>query len=134
MITAVVATSVAYFILQLARISKRQEVGTIGRIAGLGYAIPGTVLAVGLLVPLAGFDNWLDDLMRRYFNISTGLLFSGSVAIVVYACTLRFLAVAYGTIEAGFLRVSPNIDMAPERAQNAVWSKAWRSLSGPSVP
>lgn len=125
-ITAFVATTAAYFVLQLARISQRSQVSTVGRIASLGYAIPGTVLAVGLLVPLAGFDNWLDDLMRRNFNISTGLLFSGSVAIVVYACTLRFLAVAYGTIEAGFLRVSPNIDMAARALGRGPTAMAWQ--------
>ncbi|MEM6497733.1 MAG: iron ABC transporter permease [Pseudomonadota bacterium] len=126
LITAIAATTAAYYVLQLARISKRSEVSTIGRIASLGYAIPGTVLAVGLLVPLAGFDNWLDDQMRSSFNTSTGLLFSGSVAIVVYACTLRFLAVAYGTIEAGFLRVSPNIDMAARALGRGPVAMAWQ--------
>ncbi|MEP0942553.1 MAG: iron ABC transporter permease [Rhizobiaceae bacterium] len=125
-ISAIVATAAAYFVLQLARITKRPAVGTVGRIASLGYAIPGTVLAVGLLVPLAGFDNWLDDHMRRNLGLSTGLLFSGSVAIVVYACTLRFLAIAYGTIEAGFLRVSPNIDMAARALGRSPSEMAWQ--------
>ena len=125
-ISAVAATAAVYFVLQLARITKRPAVGTIGRIASLGYAIPGTVLAVGLLVPLAGFDNWLDGQMRQNLGISTGLLFSGSVAIVVYACTLRFLAIAYGTIEAGFLRVSPNIDMAARALGRSPGEMAWQ--------
>ena len=110
--SAGLATAVAYAILQFGRITQKPIVGTIGRLASLGYAVPGTVLAVGLLVPLAGFDNWLDGQMRERFEFSTGLLFSGSIAIVIYACTLRFMAIAYGTIEAGFLRVSPSIDMA----------------------
>ena len=64
--------------------------------------------------------------MRDNFNISTGLLFSGSVSIVVYACTLRFMAISYGTIEAGFLRVSPNIDMAARALGRKPHEMAWQ--------
>lgn len=48
------------------------------RLSSLGYAMPGAVLAVGVIVPLAGFDNWLDSLARDVFGVSTGLLLSGS--------------------------------------------------------
>lgn len=82
------------------------------RIAGLGYALPGTVLALGLLIPLAGFDNWFDGLLRQSFGISTGLLFSGTLATLVLAYSVRFLAVAHGTVEAGLERISPNLDAA----------------------
>ena len=123
---AALATAVSYAILQYGRITQKPTVGTIGRIASLGYAVPGTVLAVGLLVPLAGFDNWFDGLMRDYFGFSTGLLFSGSISIIVYACALRFMAIAYGTIEAGFLRVSPNIDMAARALGRKPREMAWQ--------
>lgn len=111
-LTAACATLIAYGVLQYARLSKREQLGTWGRIASLGYAVPGTVLAVGLLIPLAAFDNWFDGLLRHWFGISSGLLISGSLVMIVYACTLRFLAVAYGTLETGFARVSPTVDMA----------------------
>ncbi len=111
-LSAGLATLIAYGVLQYGRISKRPEISTIGRIASLGYAIPGTVLALGLFISLAGLDNWIDAMMREWFGISTGLLFSGSIMIIVYACTLRFLAIAYGTIETGFSKISPHIDMA----------------------
>jgi len=124
--SAGLATAAAYAMLQYGRITQKPAVGTIGRIASLGYAVPGTVLAVGLLVPLAGFDNYLDGLLRDRFDYSTGLLFSGSVAIVIYACTLRFMAIAYGTIEAGFLRVSPSIDMAARALGRNPREMAWQ--------
>jgi iron(III) transport system permease protein len=82
------------------------------RLAGLGYALPGTVLALGLLIPLAGLDNRLDAFMRRSFGFPTGLLISGTLAMLVLAYTIRFLAVAHGTVEAGLERISPNLDAA----------------------
>jgi iron(III) transport system permease protein len=82
------------------------------RFAGLGYAIPGTVLALGLLIPLAAFDNAIDGLLRRTLGISTGLVISGSLLILVLAYTIRFLTVSLGALEAGFDRLSPNLDAA----------------------
>ncbi len=82
------------------------------RLSGLGYAMPGTVLAIGLLIPLAAFDNWIDAMMRATFGISTGLLLSGSLFAITLAYTIRFLAVSLGAMEAGLERVSPNLDAA----------------------
>ncbi|MBC8038227.1 MAG: iron ABC transporter permease, partial [Rhizobiales bacterium] len=81
----------------------------IVRLASAGYAIPGTVLGIGVLIPLAGLDNGFDGLMRRHFGISTGLLLSGSIAAVTYAYVVRFLAVSVGTIESGLEKVTPNL-------------------------
>ena len=80
------------------------------RLSTLGYAIPGTIIAVGILIPLGAFDNWLDGVMRNWFNISTGLVLSGSVIALLYAYTVRFLAVANSAIETGFKRIPLHID------------------------
>ena len=82
------------------------------RLAGLGYAIPGTVLAIGILVPLAALDNRIDGFFRDHFGISTGLLLSGSIFALTLAYVVRFLAVALGSIDAGLERISPNLDAA----------------------
>ncbi|MEL6374483.1 MAG: iron ABC transporter permease [Pseudomonadota bacterium] len=82
------------------------------RLSGLGYAVPGTVLALGLLIPLAAFDNALDAWLRTTFDISTGLLLTGSLTALVLAYAVRFLAVSLGGIEAGLERISPNLDAA----------------------
>ncbi|MDX2259567.1 MAG: iron ABC transporter permease [Hyphomicrobiaceae bacterium] len=96
------------------------------RIAGLGYAIPGTVLALGLMIPLATFDNWLDGLARGSLGMSTGLLLSGSVFALVIAYTIRFLAVALGSVEAGLERISPNLDAAARALGETPMSALWR--------
>lgn len=83
-----------------------------GRIASLGYGMPGTVLAIGVLMPLAAFDNGLDAVLRAHFGISTGLLLSGTGFAIFYACSVRFLTMAEGTVDAGFHKLSPHLDMA----------------------
>lgn len=82
------------------------------RLASTGYAIPGTVLGIGVLIPLAFFDNALDSFMRERFGIATGLLLSGSIAAVVFAYVVRFLAVSFGAIESGLQKVTPNVAAA----------------------
>lgn len=82
------------------------------RLSSLGYAMPGAVLAVGVIVPMAGFDNWLDGLMEQWFGWNTGLLLSGTSFALVFAYTVRFLAVSAGSIESGLQKVTPSMDMA----------------------
>ncbi|WP_299916439.1 iron ABC transporter permease [uncultured Roseobacter sp.] len=81
-------------------------------VARLGYAVPGGVIAVGLLVPFAGFDNALDAFMRAQFDISTGLLITGSIWLLVAAYMVRFLAAALGAYEGGQAMVPANMDAA----------------------
>ncbi|MBN9260405.1 MAG: iron ABC transporter permease [Hyphomicrobium sp.] len=82
------------------------------RLAGVGYALPGTVLALGLLIPLASLDNRIDALSRALFGLPLGLLMTGTLFALVLAFAIRFLAVSLGAIEAGMERVSPNLDAA----------------------
>lgn len=78
----------------------------------LGYAVPGGVIAVGLMVPVASFDNWLDAIMRENFGISTGLLITGSIALLLIAYMIRFLAAAINAYESGASAMNPNLDEA----------------------
>ncbi len=81
-------------------------------LARLGYAVPGGVIAVGLIVPFAGFDNALDAWMRKTFDISTGLLITGSIWLLVAAYMVRFLAAALSAYEGGQSTVHANMDAA----------------------
>lgn len=113
---AAIATLVAIFVglvlVYSVRLSRNPAAPVLVRLASTGYAVPGTVLAVGLLVPLASFDNAVDAVMRENFGISTGLLLTGSGAALILAYVLRFLAISAGAIEAGLAKVSPHLDMA----------------------
>ncbi len=81
-------------------------------VARMGYAVPGGVIAVGLLVPFAAFDNALDVWMRSTFDVSTGLLITGSIWLLVVAYLVRFLAAALGAYEGGQAMVHANMDAA----------------------
>ena len=78
--------------------------------AGLGYAVPGGVIAVGLLVPFAGLDNLIDGWARAHLGVSTGLVFTGTIGLLVLAYMARFMAVALNAYDAGLAAVSPRID------------------------
>lgn len=82
------------------------------RVASMGYAVPGAVLAVGVLVPFAWFDNRLDAWMRSTFDVSTGLLLSGTLIALLFAYLVRFLAISFNTVEASLAKVTPNMDGA----------------------
>ncbi len=82
------------------------------RFASMGYAIPGSVIAVGVLIPLAWFDNAVDAVMRETFGVSTGLLLTGTVAALLFAYVVRFLAVAYNAVDAGLAKIAPSMDGA----------------------
>ena len=112
-VAAVAAVSTVLIGLALAyarRLVPNVFVRSVVRAAGLGYALPGTVLALGLLIPLAALDNSVDAALRAYVGISSGLLLSGSLFVIVLAYTIRFLAVSLGALEAGLERLSPNLD------------------------
>ncbi|MCG8359790.1 MAG: iron ABC transporter permease [Kiloniellales bacterium] len=111
-ITAVLAVAIAVVMAYAQRLNPSRLGALTNRLAGLGYAIPGTVIAVGVLIPTAAFDNSLDAWMRAQFGISTGLLLTGSIAALVFAYLVRFLAVSLNTVEASLAKVKPSMDDA----------------------
>jgi iron(III) transport system permease protein len=112
-VLAAAATVVLAVILAYARrIGGNRFFGVSVRLASVGYALPGTVLALGLLIPLAAIDNRVDALSRAVLGLPLGLLMTGTLFAMVLAYTIRFLAVSLGAIEAGLERVSPNLDAA----------------------
>ncbi len=82
------------------------------RAASLGYALPGAVLALGLLGPLAAFDNAFASAAIAWFGVNPGLLLIGSGAALVIAYVVRFLSIAIGGIDSGLSRISPRVDDA----------------------
>ncbi|WP_201402461.1 iron ABC transporter permease [Kaistia sp. 32K] len=111
-IAAILTVAIGLFLATAGRMSRRKTLHGLIRLSGIGYAIPGTVLAVGLLVPIAGLDNWIAELVKGIWGRSPGLILMSSGAALILAYCLRFMAISIGGIEAGFTRISPSIDMA----------------------
>ncbi|WP_244597715.1 ABC transporter permease [Roseitalea porphyridii] len=109
-VAALVTMGGAVIIGYLVRLKPGRTAHFIKTVAGMGYAIPGGVIAVGVLVPMAGFDNALDAFMEARFGISTGLLITGSMAILVFAYMVRFMAVALSSFDTGMSQIKPNMD------------------------
>ena len=111
-ITAVVAVCAATVMAYAGRISNSALVSAANRAASLGYAIPGAVIAVGVLVPLGKLDNLLADWLQQRVGIEIGLLFTGTIVALVYAYLVRFLAIAFQSVDAGLARITPSMDDA----------------------
>jgi iron(III) transport system permease protein len=109
---ALIAVGLGLILAYANRLTESPLTAKIIRLASTGYAVPGTVLGIGVLIPLAGFDNALDSFMRDRFGISTGLLLSGSIAAITFAYVVRFLAISFGAIESGLEKVTPNVAAA----------------------
>lgn len=84
----------------------------LSRLVGLGYAIPGLVIAVGTLIPLAWLDNVLAEWLKATFAISPGLLLTGSIAALVFAYMVRFFSIGLQTVDAALLKIRPSMDDA----------------------
>jgi iron(III) transport system permease protein len=125
-LAATAAVLLAGFLAWAARLHPQPPQRLAVRIAGLGYAIPGSVIAVGTLVPLGLFDNALDGWMRAQFGVSTGLLLSGGVLALVFAYLVRFLAVALSAVESGLGRVKPSLRQAARVLGASPAGAVWR--------
>ncbi|MDB5412046.1 MAG: iron transporter permease [Rubritepida sp.] len=111
-ITATLAVFLAAWLAWAARLYPSVSRRFANRVAGLGYAIPGSVIAVGTLVPFGLFDNALDAWMRAHLGIGTGLLLSGTIAALVFAYLVRFLGVALSSVDSGLARLKPSLHAA----------------------
>ena len=111
-VTGVLAVIVALLMAYSARLNPTKPVQILNRISSMGYAIPGSVIAVGILIPLGAFDNTVDAFFREHLGFSTGLLLSGTMFAMVFAYLVRFLAVSFGGVEASMSKITPNMDEA----------------------
>ena len=106
------------------------------RLAGLGYAMPGTVLAVALLAPLATLDGWLARVLEAVTGTAFGTLVLGSSVALVYAYAVRFMAIAVGATDAGLAKLPPNLDAASRVLGHGPLSTIARihlPLAGPAI-
>jgi iron(III) transport system permease protein len=110
--TAVVGVLLALLMAYGARLSKSTLASGLNRLVGLGYAVPGAVIAVGVLIPVTRLDNWLAGQWEQWLGHNPGLLLTGGIAALIYAYLVRFLAVALHTVESSLAKITPSMDDA----------------------
>lgn len=111
-ITAACSVVLAVLIAYAARRGGNLVGAAAHRLASMGYAVPGAVIAVGILIPVTRLDHALSAWLESWFGISTGLLLTGGIAALVYAYLVRFIAVALQSVEAGLSKITPSMDDA----------------------
>lgn len=124
--TALLACGVALVLAYGKRVRPDRFARAASRVASMGYAVPGSVIAVGVLMHLGWLDNRVDAWMRASFGVSTGLLLSGTAVGLVFAYLVRFLAVSLGTIEAGLGKVTGSMDDAARSLGRRPIATLWR--------
>lgn len=125
-IAACVAVCLGIFLSYNARINRSDLLNLCKRLAGSSYALPGAVLAVGVIVPFTLFENTLDHWMRSAFDVSTGQILTGSIFVLVFAYAVRFMAVALGAVESSLEKITPSMDMAARSLGDKPRRMLWR--------
>jgi iron(III) transport system permease protein len=129
-VTALLAVALAVLLAYAARLSRAPLPHALNRLVGLGYAVPGSVIAVGVLIPVTRLDNWLAGAIAQVWGANPGLLLTGGVAALVYAYLTRFLSVALQTVETGLAKITASMD----DAARSLGAGRWASLHRVHVP
>lgn len=111
-VAALIAVGLAVVLSYGVRMHDTTFARVASRVASMGYAIPGSVVAVGILIPFAWLDNALNTWLNNHYGYIIGLVFSGSAFILLYAYVVRFLAVSFNAVEASLGKVTPSMDAA----------------------
>ncbi|MUH97508.1 ABC transporter permease subunit [Aliivibrio fischeri] len=126
-ISAVIAVIIAVVVNFLRRLKPASKWSVIPmRLASLGYAVPGTVLAIGVMLPMIGLDHFINDVSKQLGFGVIGLIFSGSIFALIFASVTRFSAVAIGSIESNLNKIPPSLDMASRTLGCGTWSMLCR--------
>lgn len=109
---ALIAVGMALLLAYAGRLSPQRSVHFSIATAGMGYALPGTIIAIGVIIPFAWFDKQLIALFQRWFDLDLGLILSGTLVALLFAYTVRFLAVSLGAVQSGLGKIKPSLDGA----------------------
>lgn len=119
---AIIVASIALLVALVVNFYQRLSSGLIAkmciRLSSLGYAVPGTVVAIGVLIPFTSLDLWFNRQLVDFGFSPVGLIFSGSLFILVFGYLVRFSAISVGSIDSGLAQVSPTLDDASRSLGN----------------
>ena len=125
-LVAILALIVALIVNFYQRLSPGFAAKSTIRLSSLGYAVPGTVVAIGVLIPLTSFDLLLNDFLLSWDLSPVGLILSGSLVILVLGYLVRFNAIAVGSVDSSLVQLSPSLDLASRTLGNGPVKTLWR--------
>lgn len=125
-IAAIIGVVVALVVNFTYRVNGKRTTLTFIRLSSMGYAVPGTVLAIGVMVAVLFMDHRINDVAKAMEWGRPGLIFSGSMFAIIFAMVVRFSAVAVGSIESNLNKISPSLDMASRTMGCTPNSMLWR--------
>jgi iron(III) transport system permease protein len=131
-IAGLITVAVALLMAYSSRLNPSKLVKGLNQFGALGYAIPGSVIAVGVLIPFGWLDNTIDSFARSNFQVSTGLLLSGTLFAMIFAYVVRFLSVSYNGINSSLQKISPSVDEA-SRGMGYSFSEILRKIHIPML-
>ncbi|MGI2065623.1 ABC transporter permease [Shewanella sp. MF08487] len=126
LITSLICCLIALLLMFVRRSSPRPSDALPSRLASMGYALPGTVLAIGVLVPLTMLDFAINDVADVMGIKGPGLILTGSVVALIFAFCVRFVAIAIGSVENSYKRISPSLDMVSLTMGQSPRQLLWR--------
>jgi len=131
---AVIVASLALVIALIVNFYQRLSPGLLAklsiRLSSLGYAVPGTVVAIGVLIPFSSLDLWVNRQLVEFGFSRVGLIFSGSLFILIVGYLVRFSAIAVGSIDSSLAQVSPTLDLAAR----SLGSSAGKTIRRVNIP
>jgi len=128
LVGALICVAIGYFTAR--RMVNADGSRNLSYLATFGYAVPGTVLAIGVLVPLGFLDGIINDASRAWFNVTVGLILSGSPIAILYAYSVRFLTVSHNSLESAMKKRGVNL----LEAAHVLGASRWRSLIEVDLP
>ena len=111
-IAAFFTVFVALFIASISRLGTGKFSRYLAKASTVGYSIPGAVIGVGILIPLSALDRYIINIAGNLWGIDLGLIFTGSLIGLVYAYVVRFMAIAYGSVDSSMDKIPPNTVLA----------------------
>ncbi|MBY7958721.1 iron ABC transporter permease [Vibrio fluvialis] len=123
---AVIGVAVALVVNFYSRLKSNRVSVALMRLSSMGYAVPGTVLAIGVMVPVLTLDHAVNDVAKAMQWGRPGLIFSGTMFAIIFALIVRFSAVAIGSIESSLNKISPSLDMAARTMGCQANAMLWR--------
>lgn len=129
-LAACLAVCLALLMAYAQRFYKQTYVRQAVQFAGMGYALPGTIIAIGVMLPLMWLDHRLNELADGMGLGKPGLLFSGTIVVLLAAYCVRFLAVALSSVQSGLGQINPSLD----EAARGMGRNSWQVLGQVHIP